>query len=45
VATALSLAKEVEDLTVGANRVCFDGRSRENKCGCGIPTTAGRVCI
>jgi len=39
-----SLAKEVGDtLTAGSNRTCSDGRSGENKCGDGEPSTEGRV--
>jgi len=41
---ASSLAKEAGDaLIVGSNRICSNGRSRENKCGDGKLSTEGRV--
>jgi len=45
VATVSSLVEETGgSLTVGTNRVCSDGKSREDKCGNGMPKSAGRVC-
>ena len=38
------LAKEIGNL-VGVNKACFNGRSRKNKCSCGVSVSVGRVCI
>ena len=38
------LAKEIGNL-VGVNKACFNGRSRKNKCSCGVSASVGRVCI
>ena len=44
-AITLSLAKKTRSSsTVGANRTCFNNRSRENKCDNSMPNSVGRVC-
>jgi len=41
---ASSLAKKVGDApTAGSNGTCSNGRSGENECGDGKPSTEGRV--
>jgi len=43
---ASGLAKEAGDTsTAGSHRTCSDGRSREDKCGDGNPSTEGRVSL
>ena len=46
VVTVSSLAEETGgSLIVGANRVCSDGKSGEDKYGNGMLKSAGRVCV
>jgi len=41
---ASGLAKEAGDASIAdSHRTCSDGRSREDKCGNGNPSTEGRV--
>jgi len=42
---ALSLAEETRDFsTAGSNRICINGRNKENKYDDGTPKSAGKIC-
>jgi len=44
IASAPSLAKKIESLTVGTGRAYFNRRSRKNECSCHKPKSTDRVC-